>query len=104
MTGNQGIVGIQIEPLRIQPDTDSTVGPATRYRITIALHGHQASAGYPSHHLDVAVKHTGHWHQMGLLDLQGCKTTGVCSTAFGKTLSNSDYLDPHAASNILAGS
>ena len=66
MFGHHLVIGDDVDACGVQPNADPLSGPFPRHRIAVALHADQAGARHLGLAFDIAVKHRGHGHHLGL--------------------------------------
>ena len=67
MTRHHGVVGDEVDALRVDPDADHLADQLARHRVAVAILADQTGTGYLAQGLDVAVEGRDHRHQAGLL-------------------------------------
>lgn len=70
MTGDARVLGIDLDPIRVEMRAHHLVCELAGHGIAVALHADQARARHPGQHLDIAIERAHHGHQVGLLMLQ----------------------------------
>lgn len=70
MTGDAHVLGIDLDPIRVEMCAHPLVCELAGHGIAVALHADQARARHAGQHFDIAIEWAHHGHQVGLLLLQ----------------------------------